>query len=70
VLNGLAYFFEQKRKMLKKVTGWNDVGQLLFSKKKRMWLMQKIVVFLVKRRKKEGSCCCAVRAWCCEHGWL
>ena len=52
VLYGLAYFFGQKWKVLKKVTGWNDVDQLLFSKKKRMLLMQKIVVFLVKEKKK------------------
>jgi hypothetical protein len=50
VLYELAYFFEQKWQMLKKVTGWNDVGQLCFLK--RMWLMQKIVVFLAKRKKQ------------------
>ena len=48
VLYELAYFFEQKWQMLKKVTGWNDVGQLCFL----MWLMQKIVVFLAKRKKQ------------------
>jgi hypothetical protein len=53
VLYGLAYFFGQKWKMLKKVTGWNDVGQLCFLKKKRMWLMQKIVVFLAKEEEKK-----------------
>jgi hypothetical protein len=50
VLYELAYFFGQKWKMLKKVTEWNDVGQLCFLK--RMWLMQKIVVFLAKRKKQ------------------
>jgi hypothetical protein len=30
VLYGLAYFFGRKWKVLKKVTGWNDVGQLFF----------------------------------------
>jgi hypothetical protein len=50
VLYGLAYFFGRKWKMLKKVTGWNDVGQLCFLK--RMWLMQKIVVFLAKGKKQ------------------